>query len=1007
MRASEWIPHNLSFHVPWNTGVEVPMSASGYPLEIPYDPDGDGPIEPQVVKTIFYEGLNGHYPAGMYTLMFEGTGALRLRTGSAVHDFDQAGQYPVEVIPGDSGIILQISRSDRNDPIREIRFIMPGHAETYETQPFYPPFLERLSRFEVVRYMNAKRINYFTCDDPLVSPRSAACTASWANRVQPGTVSQVTQRGLAWEHLIDISNAADAEPWLTVPHPADDDYIRGLAELVKARLAPHHRVYLEYSNEVWNGQFNAFYYVQNVGLQQGLDTVAWSAGRAYTVKRSIEIFEIFMDVFGEEADRIVKIIPSQAATAWMSDWMMNNTLDPQLNPNALEIDAVAIAGYFSPSAAEFEAMQQQTEAYTVDDVLDMVQRNVDAEPALIATHKAVADEYGVQLFAYEGGQHIVGSGAATGNQALTDLFVAANRHLHMYGLYQQYLQNWYDAGGALFMPFDFTSTPGKFGSWGHLEWQDQPVDEAYKYRALIDFIDCDYPALLPVAFEPETPPSADTDGPTDEAPGHGDGNESESESESGDDPSSAAEPPTDVPAPAAIELQACAVLDQRGASYRLTQDVQAAGTCFVIAAHDVRLDGQGHTITGDGQGVGVGSQSEYEGIEIRNLVLRQFRWGIDASGLSESNISQNIIRTTAADESHGIILSMAHHNTIALNAIETFGDNAYGLYVETAQANRIEQNVITTAGQMKAHGLRLAIDAEANEIVQNTIETTGGNAAGIELAGVSHNTVIGNQIRTRNTYGIHLHGARHTVVEANEVEGGVELRGASANTLQHNRIVGNQDGATTLYLFAQSHHNTIARNTIRAIGDATSGIYLREADHNALVGNEIETTGDYTGYGIWFRSGVGNTATEDWIRTTGTSGSIDVLVGDSEVVLTDLDFDKAELGLDWAATGSARLRWVVEVSVADAVMGNVQGATVQVLDTAGQVLHESLTDREGRTTFVLTEFVKRFDETNYLTFAHMEAMGPYTVRATQGLTQQEVILDLAQTGSTELELWLE
>ncbi len=78
---------------------------------------------------------------------------------------------------------------------------------------------------------------------------------------------------------------------------------------------------------------------------------------------------------------------------------MNDTLDPRLNPNRIQIDAVTIAGYFSPTPDEFDELHLNTSAYTVDDVLDMVQRNVDSEPALLATHKAVADEYGVQLFA--------------------------------------------------------------------------------------------------------------------------------------------------------------------------------------------------------------------------------------------------------------------------------------------------------------------------------------------------------------------------------------------------------------------------------------------------------------------------------------------------------------------------------------------------------------------------------------------------------------------------------
>ena len=48
------------------------------------------------------------------------------------------------------------------------------------------------------------------------------------------------------------------------------------------------------------------------------------------------------------------------------------------------------------------------------------------------------------------------------------------------------LDAWFAEGGGLFVPFSYAGLPNKWGSWGALEYQDQPVEQAPKYRALVD-----------------------------------------------------------------------------------------------------------------------------------------------------------------------------------------------------------------------------------------------------------------------------------------------------------------------------------------------------------------------------------------------------------------------------------------------------------------------------------------------------------------------------------------
>jgi hypothetical protein len=100
-------------------------------------------------------------------------------------------------------------------------------------------------------------------------------------------------------------------------------------------------------------------------------------------------------------------------------------------------------------------------------------------------HATVAQKRGLQLIAYEGGQHIVGREGVENNEKLTNFFIKLNRHPAMYDLYTQLLNDWKKAGGKLFIHFVDIGKPSKWGSWGALEYLEQKSSP--KYKALIDF----------------------------------------------------------------------------------------------------------------------------------------------------------------------------------------------------------------------------------------------------------------------------------------------------------------------------------------------------------------------------------------------------------------------------------------------------------------------------------------------------------------------------------------
>ena len=92
---------------------------------------------------------------------------------------------------------------------------------------------------------------------------------------------------------------------------------------------------------------------------------------------------------------------------------------------------------------------------------------------------------GLQLMAYEGGQHLVGLGAQVSDTALTAKLTSTNRNPKIKTLYLEYLGAWRQLGGGRFMSFASVWLPNQNGSWGALEWQDQDPATAPKYRALV------------------------------------------------------------------------------------------------------------------------------------------------------------------------------------------------------------------------------------------------------------------------------------------------------------------------------------------------------------------------------------------------------------------------------------------------------------------------------------------------------------------------------------------
>jgi hypothetical protein len=422
----------------------------------------------QYAETVMLTGGN-YYPTGKYTLLYDGEGKINVREFDATKVVSQSpGRMVVDVPEHKSGVFVSLTATNPANPIRNIRFIMPGFEDTYEQQPFHPLFLERIGKFKVIRFMDWQSTNNSNLKE-------------WAERTTPNSATQSTGKGVALEYMIQLANTLKVEPWFTVPHQASDDYVRQFAKMVRDRLDPNLKIHIEYSNEVWNYGFQQTQYAQQRGRELGLSDNDFQAALRYYSQRSVEIFKIWEDVFGG-SDRLVRVLASQSVNAWTAEQVLTWKDAYQ------HADTYAVAPYFGYSFND-PAKIDATLRLSPEQILAGLRTEIQSEVKQSTIRNVkVASQYGLPLTAYEGGPHLTTyQFPADKEPQATALFSEVNRHPQMRDLYREYLTQWRQVGGGLFTQFSSTAAPTKWGFWGATEYQNQDINAAPKYQALLDY----------------------------------------------------------------------------------------------------------------------------------------------------------------------------------------------------------------------------------------------------------------------------------------------------------------------------------------------------------------------------------------------------------------------------------------------------------------------------------------------------------------------------------------
>lgn len=428
-------------------------------------------------------------PKGDYVVRWDGDGEMQYDCAKVKSQ--EKNRAVIHIGGSGCGLYLKIKASNDDNPIRNIRITMPGgicegnpfkhvyraddcgdrkylsFEEHAKDIVFNPEFLSFLKDFSVLRFMDAGDTN----DSEI---------ASWDQR--PRLDEQTWQdRGFPVEIVVKLGNILQRDIWVTLPHKADDDFVRQYAEYVKSHLDPKLKVFIEYSNEVWNGMFSQNRYAREQGAARKLDENIYHAGWRYYSERSVEIFRIWEDVFAG-ADRLVRVMASQTADPWMSNLLLSH------KDAWKHVDALAVAAYFGIEMDKEGA--PDLHSLSVPELFDFVLKvEMPRLMEVLKKNRQVADKYDVPLVAYEGGQHFVGVGEDVNDPKIQALFTKANHDPGMKRLYAELYRGWKYIGGTLFVHYAAPSLYSKWGSWGIKEYLYEPRSEAPKYDATLEFIE--------------------------------------------------------------------------------------------------------------------------------------------------------------------------------------------------------------------------------------------------------------------------------------------------------------------------------------------------------------------------------------------------------------------------------------------------------------------------------------------------------------------------------------
>jgi hypothetical protein len=468
--------------------------------------DGDGWLRGNGADRhlIFLTDTNSH-PAPGFLQKFEvrTSGKGKFRAGWGVRVLQESvGRMTIELV-GRGSHSLEILEVDAQNPLRMSIVSTERVARFDRGEIFEPRFLERLRGVRALRFMDWMHTNDSKSKTWSARPRPAA--RSWAD-------------GVPVEIMVRLANEIGADPWFNMPHEADDGFVREFAKSVRGTLDKRLVSYVEYSNEVWNWQFQQAQYALAEAKKRWPNVgTGWVQYNAMRAARTCQIWK--HEVYGTEAKRVHCTLGLH--TGW--EGIAADTIDcPAYRAEGKKachqygIDSIAITGYVGAClngrvgdhdvSAQLRAWLSRPDRVQrgLEQIKDgrhlrgpngeRCDDTLDRLAGRYARFQALAKQRGLSLVVYEGGSHATANGfPLQDDDAYTAYLAELHRAEGMAGAYRENFRLWREAKGAIYMHFTDIGAPTKHGAWGLLEVVNQPATPRWNAFREANAVKCWWP----------------------------------------------------------------------------------------------------------------------------------------------------------------------------------------------------------------------------------------------------------------------------------------------------------------------------------------------------------------------------------------------------------------------------------------------------------------------------------------------------------------------------------
>jgi hypothetical protein len=525
-------------------GAELRFDARGWPTNLPataelevqtgystgeaFDPETNA-LRPSYLHGVFVLTWAGRGTVDFLNSRNNGQGyrILRREPGRIVLRMDSAARHPV----------LRIADVDPADPVRDVHLWAPAAdgaglelteaselssgrvAGSLEPAPeaapplFHPVFLAHLAEAPdagVLRFLTWQNINALE-GQPALTPEDlpdadaafrevVVMDRAYGRHAAPAARGRL---GYPYERSIDLCNATGRDCWLQIPHTATPEVYRALARIAAARLRPDLRLWVEYSNEIWNAvgpylpqrdQARAVAAAHFAVAPEAVTfaQLAWGAGAVQA--ECLRVVEDEWRALGQADERLINVAAAFAAGPDYNRRVVEamREVDPALP------EVLAISNYFGHDTQgaiyalhAWGAEPGVWPASLYDATAAVVRRALHRDFPTWQQNGEIARAAGLPLVSYEGGQHMLPTGYGDWNDPESVDFMYFmydfQRSRRMGELYREHYALYAAAGGRAPSQWWDVGTYSFFGYWGAKEYVWQTPEETPKWAAFAEW----------------------------------------------------------------------------------------------------------------------------------------------------------------------------------------------------------------------------------------------------------------------------------------------------------------------------------------------------------------------------------------------------------------------------------------------------------------------------------------------------------------------------------------